>query len=112
MNRCELAPGGDVPASQDRPQSQPGEATGVRAFRQIAAGSVRYEGGSGRTRRHERVPCLNVSKQSGRGGIIAVVAVITGVFVALTGHGLVAALATVVGLALGMAIVRYLIKGR
>ncbi|UGQ52163.1 hypothetical protein LRL17_29945 [Rhodococcus qingshengii] len=45
-------------------------------------------------------------------GIIAVVAVITGVFVALTGHGLVAALATVVGLALGMAIVRHLIKGR
>ncbi len=45
-------------------------------------------------------------------GIIAVVAVITGVFVALTGHGLVAALATVLGLALGMAIVRYLIKGR
>ncbi|EEN84605.1 hypothetical protein RHOER0001_1085 [Rhodococcus erythropolis SK121] len=37
-----------MPASQDRPQSQPGEATGVRAFRQIAAGSVRYEG-SGRT---------------------------------------------------------------
>ncbi|WP_235171425.1 hypothetical protein [Rhodococcus erythropolis] len=45
-------------------------------------------------------------------GIIAVVAVTTGAFVALTGHGLVAALATVVGLALGMAIVRYLIKGR
>ncbi|MBQ9052710.1 MULTISPECIES: hypothetical protein [Rhodococcus] len=109
MNRCELAPG-DVPASQDRPQSQPGEATGVRAFRQIAAGSVRYEG-SGRTRRHESaMPERGQSRVDA--GIIAVVAVITGVFVALTGHGLVAALATVVGLALGMAIVRYLIKGR
>ena len=104
MNRCELAPG-DVPASQDRPQSQPGEATGVRAFRQIAAGSVRYQ-----TARESAMPERGQSRVDA--GIIAVVAVITGVFVALTGHGLVAALATVVGLALGMAIVRYLIKGR
>lgn len=46
MNRCELAPG-DVPASQDRPQSQPGEATEFAHFDRLPLGPSATRGADG-----------------------------------------------------------------